>query len=299
MIRCELARLLRDERPAEALALARSAVDELDDWLRSHPPQADCLHGLAAAIDRLAVVEDHLNRPEEALRDFRRAADLYQSFLHDRPFNIKYRSGLATVLHQIGRILVETGRPAEALEPYRKAVELREALLSLTPENVHRISDCAGTWYRLGEAREELGQFDDAVEAYQMCLVHQRGVCTRAPGEAAHRSSLDERLRHTEWLLFRLGRWDEAAKLARERQALRPGDLGIVLSAALLRAAALLVRQHELVPLALRAAGSPATAASVVSNEPVSRAAARGPVNGSTSGESGPHGRIPSSSSFR
>jgi tetratricopeptide (TPR) repeat protein len=247
----ELARLLRDDRPAEALALARSAVDEFDGWLRSHPAHADSLHALAAASDRLAVVEDHLNRPEEALRDFRRAADLYRRLLQDRPFNVNQRSRLATVLHQIGRILVKTGRPAEALEPYRNSIELREALRSLTPENVQRISDCAGTWYRLGEARENLGRIAEAVEAYRKCLVHQREVCTRVPQEAARRTFLDERLRHTAWLLLRLGRWDEAAGLVRERRGLRPGDPTVALGAAVLQAAAVLIRHQDSLAAAL------------------------------------------------
>jgi tetratricopeptide (TPR) repeat protein len=218
---------------------------------RANPLNPDSLPELAAAIDRLAGVEDRMDRSEDALRDFRRAADLYQRFLQGRPFNVKYRSRLGRNFHQIGRILVDTGRPAEALEPYRKAIELHEALRSLKPEYVPLSSACAGTWYRLGEARENLGKIADAVEAYQKCLAHQRVVYTRAPGVAAHQTFLDERLRHTAWLLIRLGRWDEAAELFRERKALHPGDLAVALGAAVLHAAAILARHHDALPLAI------------------------------------------------
>jgi tetratricopeptide (TPR) repeat protein len=293
----ELARLLRDDRPAEALALARSAVDQFDASFRADPRNTVILSELAKAIDHQAVLEDRLNRAEDAIRDFRRAADLYQRLLRVRPFNVSHRSRLATVLHQIGRILVETGRPAEALEPYREAIELRETLLSLAPENVHRCSDCAGTWYCIGEAREKLGRVVDAVEAYQECLVRQREVCIRVPGEPAHRTLLDRRLRRTAWLLLVLARWDEAAELVREREALRPGDPTIALGAAVEYAAAILVRHHDSLPLARfawevrrdavgalaaardaprRPAGNaqiagvrPTTATSVVSQEPI------------------------------
>jgi tetratricopeptide (TPR) repeat protein len=240
----ELALLLRDDRPAEALNLARSAADQFDVLFRANPLDPDSLPELAATIDRLAGVEDRMDRSEDALRDFRRAADLYQRLLQGRPFHVKYRGRLGRIFHQIGRILVDTGRPAEALEPYRKAIELREALLSRTPEYVQLSSDCAGSWNRLGEARENLGKIADAVEAYQKCLAHQREVFTSAPGVAAHRRFLDERLRHTAWLLLLLGRSDEAAELVRERKALRPGDPTVALVAAVQQAAAILVRHH-------------------------------------------------------
>jgi tetratricopeptide (TPR) repeat protein len=250
LISYELSRLERDDRPAEALALARSAVNRFDARFRANPWNTECLHELAKAIDRQAVMEDRLNRAEDALHDFRRAADLYQRLLRDRPFNAGDRTRLGRVFHQIGRILVETGRPAEALEPYRKAIELREALRSLTPKNLLRCSDCAGTWYRLGEARENLGQFADAVEAYRKCLVYQREACSHVPEEAAHRTSLDEQLGHTAWLLLRIGRWDEAAELALERKSLRPGDPAVALGAAALQAAAVLIRHRDAPPLA-------------------------------------------------
>jgi tetratricopeptide (TPR) repeat protein/tRNA A-37 threonylcarbamoyl transferase component Bud32 len=251
LIDCELSLLLRDDRPAESVSAARSAVDQFDVLLRADPLDTLTIHRLAAAIDRLAAAEDHGNRPEDAMRDFRRAARLYERLLRDRPFHIIHRSRLATVLHQIGRILVETGRPAEALEPYRKAVELREALLSLAPENVQRSSDCAGTWRRLGEARENLRRIAAAVEAYQRCLVHQRRVCTGAPGNAAARTFLDEQLGHTSWLLFLLGRSHEAAELVRERKALRPGNPTVEIGAAIAHAAAIFVRHRESFPLAI------------------------------------------------
>jgi tetratricopeptide (TPR) repeat protein len=250
LISWELARVLREDRPAEALDLARSAVDLFDASFRSDPLNADILHELARVIDGLAVLEDHLDRPEDALRDFRRAAELYRHVLRDRPFNVVGRSRLGRVCHQIGRILVETGRPAEALEPYREAVELREALYSLTPENALESSACAGTWYRLGEALENLGRFADAVDAYRKCLDYQREVCRRVPEVAAHRTSLDERLRHTAWLLLRFGRWDQAAEIVRERKALRPGDPTVALGVAVLQAADILVGQSDGLQLA-------------------------------------------------
>jgi serine/threonine-protein kinase len=251
LISWELARVLREDRPAEALDLARSAVDLFDASFRSDPLNAEILHELARVIDGLAVLEDHLDRPEDALRDFRRAAELYRRVLQDRPFNVVGRSRLGRVCHQIGRILVETGRPAEALEPYREAVELREALCSLTPESVLDISACAGTWYRLGEALENLGRIADAVDAYRNCLVRQREVCNRAPEVAAHRTSLDERLRHTAWQLLRIGRWDQAAELVRERKALHLGDPTVALGAAVLQAVADLIRHRDALPAAL------------------------------------------------
>ncbi len=219
LIASELARLLWDDRPDEALVLARSAVGQLDAIVQADPSKYDHLHKLACAVDRLAVQEDHLNRSGDALGHFRRAADLYQRLLQDRPFNVEYRSGLATVFHQIGRILVETGRPSEAIEPYLQAIKFREALLSLTPENLQRRSDCAGTWHRLGEAQENAGRIAEAVGAYRRCLAHQRQVSAHTPADAAPHRFLDERLRRTSWLLLLLGRSDEAAELVRERKA--------------------------------------------------------------------------------
>ena len=246
MIDLHLSRLLRDERPDESLTLARSAVDQFDVIFQFDPTNAEDLHNLGVAVDRLAVQEDHLNLAEAAIRDFGRAADLYGRLLQDRPFNVEHRSGLATILHQIGRILVETGRPAEALEPYGQAVELREALLSLTPDNLHRRSDCAGTWYRLAEAREHLGRMAEAVEAYEKCLAHQRAVCARTTDDDAHRRFLNERLRRASWLLMVLGRSGEAAELIRERQALRPDDPAVPLGVAIQHGAAILLRvRHD------------------------------------------------------
>ncbi len=247
----ELAMLLRDDRPDEALALARSAVGQFEAMFQAEPPSYEHLHKWALAVVRLAVQEDHLNQSDTALRDFRRAADLYQRLLQGHPFNVEHRSGLATVSHQIGRILVETGRPSEAIEPYLQAIKLREALLSLTPENLQRRSDCAGTWHRLGEAQENVGRIAEAVEAYRRCLAHQRQVSARTPADAAHRRFLDERLRRTSWLLLFLGRSDEADELVRERTALRPDDPAVPLDVALQHVSAILVRHNDGNPLAL------------------------------------------------
>ncbi|MGP0068142.1 MAG: protein kinase domain-containing protein [Isosphaeraceae bacterium] len=246
-----LAILLRDDRPDEALTLARSAVNRFDDIYQADPSSYDHLHRLAIAVDCLAVHEDHLEQAEAALRDFRRAAELYQRLLQDRPFNVEHRSGLATVFHQIGRILVETGRSAEAIEPYRQAIQVREALLSLTPDNIHRRSDCAGTSHRLGEALENQGRLADAVAAYRNCLAYQRQVCARATGDAAHRRFLDAQLRHVSWLLLILGRSAEAAELVRERKTLRPEDPAVPLDAAVQQVAAILVRLDDRNPLDL------------------------------------------------
>jgi tetratricopeptide (TPR) repeat protein len=237
-----LSRVLKDERPEEALELARSAVDQFEAIHQAGSSEALDLHRLAVAVDRLAAAEDHLNLAEAALGDFGRAADLYRRLLRDRPFNVEHRNGLATVLHQTGRILVEIGRPAEALEPFREAVELREALLSLTSENIHRRSSLAGTWYRLAEGRENAGQIAEAVEAYRKCLAHQRMVCAGAPGDADHRRCLDDRLRRASWLLLLLGRSDEAAEMVREREALWPDDPAVPLAVAIQHGAALLLR---------------------------------------------------------
>jgi serine/threonine-protein kinase len=246
-----LARALREDRPDEALALARSAVAHYEARLRSDPSNDLNLHDLALAIDGLAVQEDHLNQAEAALRDFRRAAELYQRLLEDRPFNVEHRDGLATVFHQIGRILVDAGRPAEAIEPFRRAIEIREALLSLTPGNIHRRTNCAGTWHRLAEAQEDLGRYADAVGSYRRCLAHRRIARSREPSVAAHRASLDDQLRDTSWLLLVLGRWDEAAELVRERRALRPGDPVVLLDAVVQHVAAFWVRHAGTRPLAL------------------------------------------------
>jgi tetratricopeptide (TPR) repeat protein len=262
----ELSRLLRDERPDEALTFARSAVDQFDLLHRADPSKTSDLLKVGQAIDNLAVQEDRLNRAEAALGDFGRAADVYRRLLRDRPFNVEYRSRLATVQHQIGRILVETGRPAEALEPYGQAIELRDALLSLTPENLDRRSACAGSWYRLAEARENLGRIAEAVEAHQKCLAHQRVLCARDPNDANHRRVLDERLRRVAWLLLVLGRSAEAAELTRERKALRPDDPAVPLSVAIQHGmmALLLVRDDNLLALCgpeLRRQGVDAVAA--------------------------------------
>jgi hypothetical protein len=69
--------------------------------------------------------------------------------------------------------------------------------------------------------------------------------------DTARRTFLDERLRHTAWLLLLLGRWDEAAELVRERKALRPGDPTVALGAAVQHAAAILVRHRDSLPLAI------------------------------------------------
>jgi tetratricopeptide (TPR) repeat protein len=242
VISYDLSRLLRDERPDEALTLARAAVAQLDAVLQAGSSEALDLRRLALATDGLAVQEDHLDRAEAALGDFGRAADLYRRLLQDRPFNVEYRGRLATVLHQTARVLVDAGRPAEALEPFRQAIELRETLLRLTPENLHRRTAIAGTWCRLAEAWEDLGRIAEAAEAYRKCLAHQRTICARAPDHPAHRRCLDDRLRHACWLLLLLGRSGEAAELAREREALRPDDPAVPLGVAIQHGAAILVR---------------------------------------------------------
>src|SRR5262249_49556895 len=88
MISYHLSRLLRDERPDEALTLARSAVDQFDALIQAGSSEPDDLLKLGLAVEFLAVQEDRLNQAEPALRDFGRASDLYRRLLQDRPFNV-------------------------------------------------------------------------------------------------------------------------------------------------------------------------------------------------------------------
>jgi tetratricopeptide (TPR) repeat protein/tRNA A-37 threonylcarbamoyl transferase component Bud32 len=261
-IACELARLLRDDQPEEALALARFAVQQFEKVVVADPANVYNTRRLGRAVDQAAVIEDHMNRPQEALAEFRRAAEIYQRIVQNNPFSVSDRSRLARVLHQVGRILNDTGRAAESLQPFQTAIELREAFVGLTPDYIQPRSDCAGTWLRLGEALESLGQLSNAVDAYRACLAHQRQVCAREPAEAKHRVFLDERLQRTSFLLMLLGRDDEAAELVGERSALAPDDPAVPLRVASQHLAVILVRhRHSLAVLVL----APATRKHVAS----------------------------------
>ncbi len=102
----------------------------------------------------------------------------------------------------------------------------------LVPANTHWRSNCTGSWNRLGEALEGLGRYDEAIAANQKSLAHQEEVYRREPGIAGRAQSLDEQMRHLCWLYLKLGRPADAAKLARQRKDLWPGDPRVAATAA-------------------------------------------------------------------
>ena len=237
----DLAQLVCEIRPSEAISSFRRAAELIEPIARMTSPESDDRGLLADSVYWLAVVEDRENLVAEARRDFRRAGDLYEQALRAKPRDPALLCSLSTCCHVLGRLHTDSGGLLESLEPYRRAIALREELCRLEPKSQRWQSDCAGSWYRLGEAMEILGRTSEAIDAYQKSLVHERRAYAQDQRDIKRGKALDEGLRHVFYLQLGLGRLAEAAMVARQRRALWPGDPAVAFSVSLEMAEAALV----------------------------------------------------------
>jgi tetratricopeptide (TPR) repeat protein len=245
-IHWELANLLRDDRPGEAISSYRRAAELIEPIAVAGPSESAVWDVLAGYIFWLAVTEDRENRVEEATVDFHRARVLHERTVRARPLDSDSRCTLSTCYHVLGRLQFDNGHPSESLELYRSAIAMREELCRLEPKSLRWRGDCAGSWHRLGEALENLGRITEAIDAYHNSFLHDRQAYAQEPRDIKRGKWLDERLRHVFCLELALGRPAEAVMVARQRKAVWPDNPAIALSvAAKIIEAAIVARPAE------------------------------------------------------
>ncbi len=163
-------------RPAEAEAADRRAVDVWDKLTADFPAVPEYRHRLARSVYGLGNHLTDQGRYSDAQAEYRRAVALLKKLVADYPREPRYLEDLAKTVMRSGVVSNRAGQPAEAEQAYRQATRAYREVAGMLPENARAHTD-------LGRALAEQGDADGAIAEYREAIRLQ-------PDNAASRLSL-------------------------------------------------------------------------------------------------------------
>ncbi len=191
-------------------SLLMGTIDYYRDFIQQSGGQGGLRSELATALNKIALLTEHVGTNEEALAAHEEARAAFEQLAKDEPAQVEHLANQALCENNIGLLLSRTSRTAEAEKRFRQAIELQRRLVQRNdasssharqsvgerPLNFPRSGergyegtrelrfrrDLALSYNNLGLLLSEQGRRDEAAEAYQSAVgLH---------GEIVKRSSL-------------------------------------------------------------------------------------------------------------
>ena len=126
------------------------------------------------------------------------------------------------ILFMRGGIYYTESKYDEALETYEKAIDAGSELLKANPENLDYQHYMGTTLSNTGNLLKSKGEKPQAVEYYTRAREIYIYLLAKDPENAVFRSAAGENLNNYAVLLTDLGSFEEACRLDRKNQYLRP-----------------------------------------------------------------------------
>jgi serine/threonine-protein kinase len=195
--------------PALAANLARLAVSEAEEILRSNPKYHPAADGIAWHLLRGAEISWDIGKSDAALANLDRAEAILRQLVASQPELPSYRSDLATTIRAHVRMDSEIGRDHGAEVRLREATSLAESVLRDDPDRVLNLASTAALYSDLGALlgprKEAEGQslFSRARELLER-------ASKRSPNDEEIRRTMVQALASHAEFLARLGRLQES-----------------------------------------------------------------------------------------
>jgi non-specific serine/threonine protein kinase/serine/threonine-protein kinase len=165
-----MVRVLRDQgRKADALELARKALDMDRAAVAARPSEAVPLRDLGVSLDRAARLAAGLHRADEAIALMDESLSVSRKAAAADPNNADAEHEVALAELGMAEVLEECGRFAEALAHHRAALAVVEKLMAKDPSATY-LGDKAQSLWRMGVILTSLGRRAAALDAMRQCV---------------------------------------------------------------------------------------------------------------------------------
>jgi eukaryotic-like serine/threonine-protein kinase len=195
--------------PMPALDLARRAVNEAEEILRTNPMYHPASHGLASQLRRVAEMSWNTGETDRAFADLDRAETILRQLVASYPELSGYRSDLANTIRVDVRLESEFGRDQGAEARLREAKSVAESVLRDDPNQVLNLASAAALYSDLGallgprKEAEAQSLFSRARELLEQAR-------KRSPKDEEIRSTMVQTLAGHAAFLGRLGKVQES-----------------------------------------------------------------------------------------
>jgi tetratricopeptide (TPR) repeat protein len=188
--RDQVRRQLEAEKPEDAEASCRRALDALDKLLASQPNDRDYRRGRAEMLELLAMALVDQHRPDEAALAYRQAVPLWADLVAERPGEIGDRSQMADCLDRYGLLLVDIGRWDEADYVFSRGRSLCEKVPEPLKSEARVRRDLVVFLCRLARLTLDMGRRTDALEDFAQAVAVQRDLTASPTGTRENQERL-------------------------------------------------------------------------------------------------------------
>lgn len=219
-----LSTLYLEEQPGQAAELYEKALKYQQKAAAAQPSELQYRSDLALTHNNLGSAYSRTKQLAQAAGAYQRAIDIQYELVNAAPSQNSYQRDLAVSFNNLGLVQNELRRVVEAAESFRRALTLQERLILQDPSDVDLLSSLGSIYNNLGFVSEELKEFADAGSHYRNAIEYQRRAHAGAPDISRYGEFLSKHYHNYGRVMRRLGRPDEAVRVALARRELWPGD---------------------------------------------------------------------------
>ena len=219
-----LSTLYVDDQPARAAELYERALTDQTKAAAARPNELKYRNDVALTYNNLGAVQSSTGQLEKAATSYGHAIEIQRELVRSAPAQIGYRCDLGISFNNLGLTQSKLRQSADAERSFRQALDLQETLLRQNPHDVELCSSLGGIHNNLGMVLEEVQRTSDASENFRKAVEYQKIAYLNAPKVSRYRFFLSKHYFNYGRTLRRLGRPDEAARVALARRELWPND---------------------------------------------------------------------------
>ncbi len=212
------------EQPARAAELYEQVLPYQAKAAAAQPDKLDYQSDMALTYNNLGAAQSHTQQLDKAAASYARAIEIQRKLVRAAPAQKRYRRDLAVSFNNLGLTQSRLGQAATAQQSFQQALELQELLVAQSPQDVDLRSSFGGIYNNLGIVYEEQQQDAAAAASYGHAVEHQQVAHSRAPQVLRYRVFLSKHYYNCGRALRRLGRPEEAARVALARKELWPDN---------------------------------------------------------------------------
>jgi serine/threonine protein kinase/tetratricopeptide (TPR) repeat protein len=205
-----LARVVHADKPAEAEALFRAAINTHTALKVDDPKNVTYRASLAACHNNLGFTFMQLNRQLEAETSYRLALSMYTELVADVPENPFYCQELSTVLHNLASILGGAEKSDEAKQLVLERQRIWAKLAADYPDVPEYQSRVGDDRTNLAYDLMEAGKLEEARDLLKQAIAQKQAALKSNPDNPDFPEGLAVALDNLGVVLHRMGRLDEA-----------------------------------------------------------------------------------------
>ncbi|MGD9720496.1 MAG: protein kinase [Pirellulales bacterium] len=215
-----LAALVGGQQPQQSVALHRKAADYEARAAEARPHDPGARATWALTLNNLGAAQARNKDLNGAVASYRRAIELEKELLRQAPLETAYRRDLAVSYNNLGLAYTRLNEADKAVASFHNALGFQRQLLAEAPHDLEIASALGGMHNNLGIVLEDREQVQAAADEYRQAVDRQRAAHAQAPGVDRYRDFLSKHYYNLGRALRKLGRADEAARVALERKTL-------------------------------------------------------------------------------